>query len=82
MRVIAVIDQRAVVERILRHLHLWGGTPPLAPARSPHKMKQAISRGEPSDDVVPVRDYGYVITYSLVSSNERRGVAGLGDSCE
>lgn len=32
MRVIAVIDQREVVERILRHLGLWSGTPPLAPA--------------------------------------------------
>ena len=30
MRVIAVIDQRAVIEKILRHLGQWNGTPPLA----------------------------------------------------
>ena len=34
MRVIAVIDQRAVAEKILRHLGLWNGTPLLAPARA------------------------------------------------
>ena len=34
MRVIAVIDQREVIEKIFRHLGLWSGTPPLALARS------------------------------------------------
>ncbi len=74
MRVIAVIDQREVVEKILHHLGLWNGTPPLAPARSspvgadgpwtrsPREMKQAISRGEPFDDVDPMPDYENVLT--------------------
>ncbi len=35
MRVIAVIDQRVVIEKILRHLGQWNGTPALAPARAP-----------------------------------------------
>jgi hypothetical protein len=35
MRVIAVIEQREVVEKILRHLGLWSGGQTLAPARAP-----------------------------------------------
>jgi hypothetical protein len=74
MRVIAVIDQRAVIEKILRHLGLWSGGPTLAPARappeastgpwtrSPHEMKPAISRGEPCGDVEPMPDYENVLT--------------------
>jgi hypothetical protein len=74
MRVIAVIDQRAVVEKILRHLGLWSGTPSLAPARSPptdadepwtrspHEMEHAISRGEPCDEVDSMPDYENVLT--------------------
>ncbi|MSU62144.1 MAG: hypothetical protein EXS31_07080 [Pedosphaera sp.] len=34
-RIIAVIDQRVVIEKILRHFGQWNGTPPLAPARAP-----------------------------------------------
>ncbi len=35
MRVIAVIDQGEVVEKILRRLGLWAGSSALAPARPP-----------------------------------------------
>ena len=71
---IAVIDQRLVIEKILRHLGQWNGTPPLAPARappdadagpwtrSPREMEQATSQGEPCDDVDPMPDYENVLT--------------------
>lgn len=62
MRVIAVIDQRAVVEKILRHLHLWSGTPPLAPARSPLDGADGPWTREPCDDVDPMPDYENVLT--------------------
>ena len=72
MRVIAMIDQRVVIEKILRHLGQWNGTPPPPAARapsdagawtrSPHEMKQAISRGDPCDDVDPMPDYENVLT--------------------
>lgn len=73
MRVIAAIDQRAVVEKLLRHLGQWNGTPLLAPARappdgegpwtrSPHEMKRAISRGEPCNDVDSMPDYENVLS--------------------
>ena len=35
MRVIAIIDQPEVVEKILRHLNLWCGPAAFAPARPP-----------------------------------------------
>jgi len=62
MRVIAVIDQRAVVEKILRHLHLWSGSPPLAPARSPPGDADGPWTREPCDDVDPMPDYENVLT--------------------
>ena len=62
MRVIAVIDQREVVEKILRHLGLWSGTPPLAPARSPPADADEPWTREPCDDVDPMPDYENVLT--------------------
>ena len=56
MRVIAVIDQRAVIERILRHLGQWSGTPPLAPARAPPDANAGPWTREPCDDVDPMPD--------------------------
>ena len=53
MRVIAIIDQHDVVEKILRHLHLWSGTPPLAPARAPPDPHAGPWTREPCDDVDP-----------------------------
>ena len=60
MRVIDVIDQRLVIEKILRHLGQWNGTPPLAPARSPPDAG-AWTR-EPCEDVDPMPDYENVLT--------------------
>jgi hypothetical protein len=48
MRVIAIIDQHDVVEKILRHLHLWSGTPPLAPARAPPRTTKTPLPTEPA----------------------------------
>ena len=62
MRVIAVIDQRAVIEKILRHLGLWSGTPPLALARSPPAADAGPWVREPFDDVDPMPDYENVLT--------------------
>lgn len=62
MRVIAVIDQREVVEKILRHLRLWSGTPPLAPARAPPDADAGSWTREPCDDVDPMPDYENVLT--------------------
>ena len=53
MRVIAVIDQPAVIEKILHHLGLWVGPSPhhacRAPPNTPH--------WEPSDVEDPMPDY-------------------------
>jgi len=62
MRVIAVIDQRVVIEKILRHLGQWNGTPPLAPARAPPDADAGPWTREPCDDVDPMPDYENVLT--------------------
>ena len=62
MRVIAVIDQRAVIERILRHLGLWSGTPLLAPARGPPDADAGPWTREPYADVDPMPDYENILT--------------------
>ncbi len=62
MRVIAVIDQRQVVEKILRHLGQWNGTPILAPARAPPDANAGPWTREPCDDVDPMPDYENVLT--------------------
>lgn len=62
MRVIAVIDQRAVIEKILRHLSLWGGTPLPAPARAPPDTVAGPWPRDPFDDVDPMSDYENVLT--------------------
>jgi hypothetical protein len=62
MRVIAVIDQRTVIEKILRHLGQWSGTPPLAPARAPPDGDAGPWTREPFDDVDPMPDYENVLT--------------------
>jgi hypothetical protein len=61
MRVIAVIDQRVVVEKILRHLGLWTGIPALASARSPPGVQDGPLTREPFDDVDPMPDYENVL---------------------
>ena len=62
LRVMAVIDQRAVIETILRHLGLWSGTPPLALARSPPAADAGPWTREPFDDVAPCPTYENVLT--------------------
>jgi hypothetical protein len=62
MRVIAVIEQRAVIENILCHLGLWSGTPLLAPARAPPDADTGPWTREPFDDVDPMPDYENVLT--------------------
>jgi hypothetical protein len=57
MRVIAVIDQREVVERILCQVALCSSTPLLAPARSPPADADEPWTREPCDDVDPMPDY-------------------------
>ena len=63
--VIAVIDQRAVAEKILRHLGLWNGTPLLAPARASPDVDAGPWTREPCDDVDPMPDYENVLTDRL-----------------
>ena len=62
LRVMAVIDPRAVIEKILRHLGLWSGTPPLAPARAPPAADAGPWTRAPFDDVDPMPDYENVLT--------------------
>lgn len=51
MPVIAVLDHRAVIEKILRHLGLWSGTLPLAPARGSPAADAGPWTREQCDDV-------------------------------
>jgi hypothetical protein len=51
-----------VIEKILRHLGLWSGTPPLAPARAPPDTDAGPWTREPCDDVDPMPDYENVLT--------------------
>ena len=59
---IAVIDQRLVIGEILRHLGLWNGTPPLAPARAPPDANAGPWTREPCDEVHPMPGYENVLT--------------------
>ena len=61
MEVLAVIHQRVVIERILRHVGLWSGTPRLAPSRAP-PAEQAEHRSSPDDMSDPMPDYENVYT--------------------
>jgi hypothetical protein len=58
MRVIAVIDDPRVTEKILRHLGAWHDPPP-------RPLPQALPGPytyEPCDDVAPAPDYENVLT--------------------
>ena len=55
-------DQRQVVEKILRHLGLWNGTPLVAPARAPPDADTGPWTREPCADVDPMPDYENVLT--------------------
>lgn len=56
VRVIAVIDQHAVIEKIPHSHGLWNGTPPLAPVRAPPDADAGPWTREPCDDVDPMPD--------------------------
>ena len=58
MRVIAVVDDARVVEKILRHLGAWHDPP----ARPPPQGVPAPYTYEPCDDVDPTPDYENVLT--------------------
>jgi len=59
MRVIAVIDDQRVIEKILRHLGLCCGSP--GSARPPPKGLDSWYY-EPCDDLGPMPDYQNVLT--------------------
>jgi hypothetical protein len=58
MRVLAVIDDPRVVEKILRHLGAWHDPP----ARPPPQGVRGPYTYEPCDDVDPTPDYENVLT--------------------
>ena len=61
MRIVALIDERAVIERILRNLGLWEEGVRLNPARAPPngEGKVELIPGDPFPDcsMEPVMDY-------------------------
>jgi hypothetical protein len=61
MRIVALIDQREVIGRILRHLGLWEEGVPLHPARAPPEGEGAeeLFPGDPFPDYSadPVMEY-------------------------
>ena len=65
MRVVAVIDDRRVVEKILRHLGVWHDPPArrsLGPPRPPPEGLPDPYACEPCKDVDPMPDYENVLT--------------------
>jgi len=68
MRVIAVIDDRRVVEKILRHLGAWHDPPAYTqasagrPPRTPPQGLPGPYTYEPCDDVDPMPDYENVLS--------------------
>ncbi len=67
MRVIAIIEDRRLVEKILRHLGLWRGPPPgTGGFPGPHPGPWTYHR---FDDADPLPDYENVLTdYSEFSN--------------
>ncbi len=62
MRLIAVIEDPAVIEKILRHLGLWCRPARFAPARSPPSAELREPEPEFLVDPDPMPDYDNVIT--------------------
>ena len=56
MRIISVIDDRAIAEKILRHLGVWAG-PTASSARPPPGSADGDWTYEPCADVDPAPDY-------------------------
>lgn len=61
MRIVALIDEREVIERILRHLGLWEEGLPHHPARAPPSGERVLELfpGDPFPgySMDPVMDY-------------------------
>ncbi|AKJ64176.1 hypothetical protein [Kiritimatiella glycovorans] len=61
MRIVSLIDEREVIERILRHLGLWEEPVPFHPARAPPDGEGTVELfpGDPFPDYSrePVMDY-------------------------
>lgn len=62
MRIVSLIDDREVIERILRHLGLWEQGVRVAPARAPPENKETIielwlNDPFPDYDIEPVLTY-------------------------
>ena len=62
MRVIAVIEQAGVIEKILRHEGLWCGTVRVAPSRAQPNAKPAQREDSPYYASDPMPDYDNVFT--------------------
>lgn len=63
MRIVALIDDRAVIERILRHLGLWEQGVGVVPARAPPEPAERVI--EPwLDDPFPDYDTEPVLNYA------------------
>jgi hypothetical protein len=63
MRIVALIDDRAVIERILRHLDLWAQGVRVAPARAPPEIAERVI--EPClDDPFPDYDTEPIVAYA------------------
>jgi hypothetical protein len=63
MRVVALIDERAVIERILRHLGLWEEGVRLNPARAPPRGEGIVELfpGDPFPDYSMDKGMEYVL---------------------
>jgi len=63
MRIVALIDERVVIERILRHLGLWQQGVRVSPARAPPEIAERVT--EPLlDDPFPDYDTEPVMAYA------------------
>ena len=63
MRIVSLIDDRAVIERILRHLGLWEQGVRVLPASAPHEVADRVI--EPCfDDPFPDYDTDPVMVYA------------------
>ena len=62
MRVLAVIDQRKVIEEILRHLNLWSGLPSFLPSRGPPAVIPKYWEADDPHSRDPFPDYDNVFT--------------------
>jgi hypothetical protein len=63
MRIVSLIDDKAVIERILRHLGLWQQGVRVAPARAPPEVAERVIESC-VDDSFPDYDTEPVMVYA------------------